>query len=427
MNTTPTTRPVRAGVPRRWNRATAAMSAAIVAGTALAACSHPAPGQVAIDAVSVNQSVQSVDDRVPLITGKTTFVIVYLRAGGANIANIGGRLNVAGFNEVQPLTRRVTAVTTGYNPRGLDSALIFRLPAPMTVAGTRTANIDLTLPSGVTSPTGADGHIQSHSTLNLTFGPHDAPALTLSVLRYTYTNVPADVQARFGLTGPTWPVLSRTVIEQERQVAENILPLAVLHVDYTLEDQIGVRSYDCAAVGGGCSSYETARSDAGREIDQAFPQGGHWVVLYQPEHNGDGHGLTCMTAAGNHRINLWADAAASAGSTLAHELGHSLGLAHTPSVNQLVDPNYPRADGSMGPYYGIKIVSGPTIEAGQTASGGVALHDIMSYSPPTWVSPYSYCNILRVTTNNALLCPPSLDGTIRDALGTSISENHTGC
>ena len=78
----------------------------------------------------------------------------------------------------------------------------------------------------------------------------------------------------------------------------------------------------------------------------------------------------------------------SSGSIVAaHELGHNWARSHAPCGGpSLLDPNYPRADGSTGGY-GYDMSSG-TLQP-PTSS------DIMGYCDPKWISEYTYSAVLN--------------------------------
>ncbi len=74
--------------------------------------------------------------------------------------------------------------------------------------------------------------------------------------------------------------------------------------------------------------------------------------------------------------------------SVAHELGHNLGLYHAPcGTTRSTDPSFPDADGSIGAWgYDFR-------------GGGELVHpstrDLMSYCSPTWIGDYHFANALR--------------------------------
>jgi hypothetical protein len=73
----------------------------------------------------------------------------------------------------------------------------------------------------------------------------------------------------------------------------------------------------------------------------------------------------------------------NSGQIAAHELGHNLGMSHTPCGSAAgTDPNYPFLDGSIG-NFGLDVFTG-TLYNPETAK------DLMSYCNPKWISDYTY-------------------------------------
>jgi hypothetical protein len=193
-----------------------------------------------------------------------------------------------------------------------------------------------------------------------------------------------------------------------------VLPLATLTTDWSFEDRIGIPTFDCkpATSASGrvtCGGFEDARVWAAKKFDEVFPGGNQWLVVVQPEKPSGFYGAYTRSGANNVRINVQLEPADEEGLTLAHEIGHALGLAHTPELRD-GDPDFPRADGSMGTYAGLRLTPTPRIIPGLDTSGRVAAYDVMSYHSPHWISAYSYCKAMDALTVHAQTCPAGLDG-----------------
>jgi uncharacterized protein YjdB len=96
--------------------------------------------------------------------------------------------------------------------------------------------------------------------------------------------------------------------------------------------------------------------------------------------------------------------AAEARLTLAHEMGHTMGLRHAPCGGAAgPDPAFPFNDGRTGAF-GMDIASGNVIKM---ANGT----DIMGYCDNQWISVYNYRNIIDIRTRNPNGTPASIATT----------------
>jgi hypothetical protein len=91
-----------------------------------------------------------------------------------------------------------------------------------------------------------------------------------------------------------------------------------------------------------------------------------------------------------------------------------LGHAPTPSIPNLdgVDPNYPRADGGLGPFVALAYAPSFQLISGKDAHNNTTAYDLMSYTHTAgvWFSPYNYCKALAGMTQSHPLCSPSFVG-----------------
>ena len=90
--------------------------------------------------------------------------------------------------------------------------------------------------------------------------------------------------------------------------------------------------------------------------------------------------------AGVANIGGRAISAIPVGTTIAHELGHNMNLAHAP-CGTAGDPSFPYLDGSIGSW-GYDLSDGGRLVSPSTP-------DLMSYCGPKWISDYSFTNALR--------------------------------
>jgi hypothetical protein len=174
----------------------------------------------------------------------------------------------------------------------------------------------------------------------------------------------------------------------------------------------GTAWFDCRAVQDtsgrwSCSGYSDAKNWETTYVDHLCPSGGCTAMMLQPEIDiNHEDGTDWMSPAGNHVNNMQGESdPTSQGDTLAHELGHSLGLVHT-----WEDPSYPRPDGGLGPYIALRYSPVLATVPGRDAAGATTSYDLMSYSRPAWFSPYSYCKALATQSGRSVTCPSGLVG-----------------
>jgi hypothetical protein len=376
-----------------------------------------APGRISIDATELTQGIQTPRAEVALIGGKRTFLRVYLRHrddGLGAMSGVSASLTVDGVTgTVYPLvSNSITTSTAGSDPRVLPGGFIFELPAGAIGTGVRQAILTVRPPNG----RGGGQAIVKH--IPLSFGP--TTSLQIFGLRYGYTNVPTAMVDALKATQPGlnngfagyW--LARQVADWEpmRVTAENALPLAALSVTDQSPNSIwGASSFDCKGAqdtngAWSCGGYVDARAWAEAYVDQKCPNGGCWVIVLQPEVDDGHHGAHYVSDKGNHVINIQGERSADQrGLTMAHEIGHGLGLAHT-----WEDTSYPRSDGGLGPFVAVRYSPSLSLVSGQNATGQTTAYDLMSYDTPAWFSPHNYCSAMAGLTGSHPLCALGMIG-----------------
>jgi hypothetical protein len=370
-----------------------------------------APGRVVLDGTEATQGIQTAYGQVPLIASKRTYLRVYLHYvdDGAPMTGVTGTVQLNGVT-VRPVST-ATLATAPTDRRSLAGSLLFQLPQAGIARGTRAALLTVTPARGAA--------ITKH--IWLTFGR--STSLKVIGLRYSYDNVPEALTQQLkgsqpGLNVPKgrWQARPTSAWEPLRRLAQDALPLTSLTITDKSTSNWGSKSFDCKAVHDptsdqwSCDGYKDAKTWETSYADLLCPDGGCYVMLLQPEIDSGEDGTSWTSPAGNHVMNMQGEADPhSQGDTLAHELGHALGLRHAGHLSD-ADPNYPRSDGGLGPFVALRYV--PTLELvpGTDAAGHTAAYDLMSYQRPAWFSPYNYCKALAGLPGNHPVCPPGLVG-----------------
>lgn len=117
---------------------------------------------------------------------------------------------------------------------------------------------------------------------------------------------------------------------------------------------------------------------------------GYWMGL--SSHGGDALGVAT--------IGGWASVSVRDAATIAHELGHNLGLRHTPGVGRGVDPEYPYPGNMIGAwgfavqgvcaFYGLYEPVRVWCRAAAGEQVSPFTPDVMSYARHVWISDYHF-------------------------------------
>ena len=113
---------------------------------------------------------------------------------------------------------------------------------------------------------------------------------------------------------------------------------------------------------------------------------GHYMGMMPRPVTGSGGGVAHVPGKSSFAIPV--------ASTIAHELGHNLSLAHAPCATVVgTDPSFPYPDGSIGAW-GYDFRDGGSLVPPRTG-------DLMSYCNPRWISDFHFGNALRFRLSDA--------------------------
>jgi hypothetical protein len=339
-----------------------------------------------IAGLEVVQVVQDLPNSVPLVAGKKTIVRVYADSAVGTIAGVTGELTA--YREGQLLGTRAPDAPIRATPiidinakrAQKNGGLLFRLP-PDWITGTVTLTVVLESTAPITE-TSLENNI---ITMSVFFEPREA--MRLAYVPIGYQPDPAQ-PAQLPDLGE---MLSLHTFMQEIYPLAEVVPEILGTLPWYLE-MAGVPPETEIARGDVLLDLLTffyLEANAGRpdalQLDQivgVFPNGAISYAQADPRWDMDDNGR------GGQGRAVYCDLA---GSSLAHEIGHNLGLRHpgTPDACNAQDPQsyWPAvyADATMQEYgynFILDTVVGPAVPNRHL--------DLMTYCVPVWVSPLHY-------------------------------------
>jgi uncharacterized protein YjdB len=343
-----------------------------------------------IAALYLVQSVQQLDGRVPLIADRAAVARVFLRGSRTGLAAAGVRVRIfQGSTLLGTFTG--SAVPTLTVDESCCSANV-AIPASVMRAGISVlADVD------------PDNTVTEANETDNSF-PLSGMAQALSVTAVPAMNVrfvPVQ-QNRGGATG----VANNSLLTFFRSMwplsTINVTVRAPLVIDYAIgsenfDDWIRlVRDVEVA---------RTADRSTAYYYGLVRTTGTRGVL-------GLANGIPARTAIGIDEGTPFG--AAQSQLTFAHEMGHVLGLRHSPCGNAAgPEPTYPFPDGRTGAY-GMDTFAGNAIKA-------PTLSDVMSYCEPQWVSAFNYRKVFDYRQTTAGTSAPAAAAPVVLISGSVVS------
>jgi len=314
-----------------------------------------------IEAVHLNQVVQSFGGGVPAVAGRGGVLRVFVRANQGNSAQPSVRVRLYhGLAEVASwvIPAPVAAVPQDPDLSAFGSSWNVDVPAGMVVPGLRVlAEVD------------PDGLIPEADAVDNSFPPNGTPlALDVrTVPTFRIRFVPVH-QSATGLTGSVDPgsLLSDAL---------RLFPLQSTDADVRSPYTTMV---DTLQSNDGNNAWTQLLSEL-NTLRVAEGTGKHYYGVVRTNYSS---GVAGYGYVGGRTGVGW-DRASSAAWVAAHEWGHNFGRSHAPCGVSNPDPGYPYAGGNIGQpgYNGTGLVS-------------TSAKDLMGYCSPRWISDYTFSAVM---------------------------------
>lgn len=350
-------------------------------GTVTYAAAAPAgPLNLWIDAVQIQQVVQTYGGTVPLVSGRDALVRVFARASTANTAapsvrlrlydggSLVGTVTIPAPSDSVPTVPVEGALATSWN---------YLMPASLVRPGLAVlAEVD---PDGVVAEWSEADNRYPSSGAPREIDVRDVPPLALRLVPVTQTAT--------GLTGDVSAASAASFTAFLRRV----LPLGAVQVEvrspYTTSGP-ALQSNDAN------EAWQRLLSEI-EALRAAEGSSSHYYGVVKTPYPVGVAGIASLPG----RSAVGWDQAPSAGEILAHELGHNFGRFHAPCGSaSLIDANFPYAGGASGVF-------------GYDASSGLLRPpnspDLMGYCTGRWTSDYTYLGIMHFRADQAASVLPA--------------------